>query len=74
MFDGGSVGIGMFGTMCRSLSLGITRDGGRSLTSVITTAAHELGHQFGMQHDDGKHAKNLPVPRQKNTSKFEMCS
>ena len=32
---------------------GVTQDGGRSLDSVISTAAHELGHIFNMLHDDG---------------------
>ena len=38
--------------MCDSLSVGVTHDGGRSLTSVVTTAAHGLGHNFNMNHYD----------------------
>ena len=32
-------------------SVGVTWDGGRSLTAVASTAAHELGHIFNMGHD-----------------------
>ena len=53
--DGGTVGISNMGTMCRCpSSSGLTQDGGRSLNAVVTTAAHELGHIFNMNHDDGK--------------------
>ena len=52
--DGGTIGIAFVGAMCSTSSVGLTQDGGRSLTSVIITAAHELGHIFNMQHDDGK--------------------
>ena len=53
--DGSTVGIAFIGTMCtRSSSTGLTQDGlGRSLSSVTSTAAHELGHVFNMNHDDG---------------------
>jgi len=50
---GTTVGIAFVGTMCRTLSsLGLTQDGGRSLTSVVSTAAHELGHILNMNHYD----------------------
>ena len=40
--------------MCSDTSsVGLTQDGGRSLTSTVSTAAHELGHIFNMGHDDG---------------------
>ena len=53
--DGSTVGISYVGTMCRRLSSsGLSQDGGRSLNGVVTTAAHELGHTFNMNHDDGK--------------------
>ena len=49
------MGIAFVGTMCRrQSSTGVTQDGGRSLNDVVTTAAHELGHTFNMNHDDGK--------------------
>lgn len=51
---GSTVGIAFIGTMCRGqLSTGLTQDGGRNLNSVGSTAAHELGHIFSMNHDDG---------------------
>ena len=49
---GSTVGIAFIGTMCSSTSsVGVTQDGGRSLSSVASTAAHELGHIFNMGHD-----------------------
>ena len=49
---GSIVGIAFVGAMCGSRSVGLTQDGGRSLTSVVSTAAHELGHIFDMNHYD----------------------
>ena len=46
------MGIAFVGTMCSTTSsVGVTQDGGRSLSSVASTAAHELGHVFNMNHD-----------------------
>ena len=46
------MGIAFVGTMCSTTgSVGVTQDGGRSLSSVAATAAHELGHVFNMNHD-----------------------
>lgn len=43
------------GTMCSpTSSVGLTQDGGRSLASTASTAAHELGHIFNMNHDGEK--------------------
>ena len=51
--DGSTVGIAYVGTMCRRpSSSGLSQDGGRSLNGVVTTAAHELGHIFNMNHDE----------------------
>ena len=50
--NGGTVGIAYIGTMCSStISVGLTQDGGRSTDSVGSTASHELGHIFSMEHD-----------------------
>ena len=50
--DGSTVGIAFIGTMCSTTgSVGVTQDGGRSLSSTASTAAHELGHVFNMNHD-----------------------
>ena len=46
------MGLAFAGAMCGSQSVGLTQDGGRSLTSVVSTAAHELGHIFDMNHYD----------------------
>lgn len=47
-----TVGISYPRGMCSSeLSIGVTHDGGRSLTAVANTIAHELGHLMNMEHD-----------------------
>lgn len=51
--DSTTIGIAFLGTMCNDqLSFGLTQDGGSSLNSVESIAAHELGHIFNMRHDD----------------------
>ena len=50
--DGNTVGFAFVGTMCGPNAVGITQDGGRSIDSTASTAAHELGHIFNMNHDD----------------------
>lgn len=52
---GNTVGLAFVGTMCSQSNTGLTQDGGRSLAATVTTAAHELGHIFNMNHDDGQH-------------------
>ena len=50
--DGSTIGIAFIGSMCSNThSVGVTQDGGRSLALVASTAAHELGHIFNMDHD-----------------------
>ena len=50
--DEDTVGIAFTRTMCSdSNSVGVTQDGGASLDVVSSTAAHELGHIFNMDHD-----------------------
>lgn len=50
--SGSTVGIAYVDRICSDdASLGLTQDGGRSLQSVSSTAAHELGHIFSMAHD-----------------------
>lgn len=52
---GSTVGIAFVGTMCRGrTSVGLSQDGGRRLQGVGSTVAHELGHIFNMNHDDGR--------------------
>ena len=49
---GQTVGIAFTGSMCNEhTSVGLTQDNGRNLQSVVTTAAHEIGHLFSMTHD-----------------------
>ena len=41
--------------MCRGRSAaGVTQDTGSSVAFVGAIAAHELGHIFNMEHDDGR--------------------
>ena len=50
--DGNTVGIAFTRAMCSdSNSVGVTQDRGGSLDQVSSTAAHELGHIFNMDHD-----------------------
>ncbi len=51
--DGNTIGVAYLGTMCTEFSNGLVQDGGSPITSVIAIAAHEVGHNFNMQHDDG---------------------
>ncbi|XP_019849967.1 PREDICTED: disintegrin and metalloproteinase domain-containing protein 28-like [Amphimedon queenslandica] len=51
--DNNAVGIAYVGTMCNfDSSVGLTQDTRGSVASVATIAAHEMGHTFGMNHDD----------------------
>ena len=49
------MGVAFVGVMCRGRSsIGLSQDGGGSLEGVSSTVAHELGHIFNMNHDDGR--------------------
>ena len=51
--DGNTVGLAYIGTMCNQrASIGLSQDSRSGVDSVGSTAAHELGHIFGMNHDD----------------------
>ncbi len=52
--DGSTIGIAYVGTMCSENSaVGLTQDGfGEDISYTASTAAHELGHIFNMDHDD----------------------
>ena len=51
---GSTIGIAYVGTMCsQSSSVGVTQDWSHSVDAVGSTAAHELGHNFNMDHDNG---------------------
>lgn len=56
------MGNASMGTMCDSRSsVGLSQDGGRSLSSVIATAAHELGHIMNMKHDEDHVGNNINI-------------
>ena len=62
---GDTVGIAFINEMCSSTrSVGVTQDGGRSLSSTASIAAHELGHIFNMGHD-GKLVQIVKVANHK---------
>ena len=47
------LGVARLGALCSKYSACVTQDFGYSQAIVGTVAAHELGHLFGMQHDNG---------------------
>ena len=51
-FDNNVLGIAPVGAMCSSINAGLTTLRTNPLASA-TTAAHELGHMFGLDHDGG---------------------
>lgn len=52
--DGKTVGRALIGSICSRLTGGLTQDTGGSVASVASIAAHELGHNLNMRHDDGR--------------------
>jgi len=52
--DGQTIGLAPVGAMCSRISAGLTQDTGSSVASTASTATHELGHIFNMNHDDGR--------------------
>ena len=54
------MGLAFVRAMCSDThALGLTQDGGRSLDGVGVTAAHELGHNFNMNHDTSEFVASL---------------
>lgn len=51
-FEGGVVGKALKGPICTyEFSGGVSMDHSNVIGLVATTVAHELGHNFGMEHD-----------------------
>ena len=55
-FEGSTIGIAFTATICETpkSAVGLVYDGGEELDRLISTTAHELGHIFGMDHDDSE--------------------
>ena len=53
--NGGTLGVARLGTMCSGrYSSGLGQDTGSSVAFLASIAAHELGHNLNMNHDDGR--------------------
>ncbi|XP_053125797.1 zinc metalloproteinase-disintegrin-like NaMP [Hemicordylus capensis] len=51
-FTGPTVGLSFVGTMCNSAySVGVVQDHNTNAIAIGATMAHEMGHNFGMNHD-----------------------
>ena len=68
-FNDDVLGIAPVGSMCRSSNAGLATLRSSTLASA-TTAAHELGHMFGLNHDGGSFHRH---PMHRCCSSDVMC-
>ncbi|KAL2099703.1 hypothetical protein ACEWY4_004097 [Coilia grayii] len=54
-FNAGVVGSAYIGSMCSAHATGVVQDHSKSVIPTASTFAHELGHNLGMEHDEGEH-------------------
>ncbi|XP_062874414.1 disintegrin and metalloproteinase domain-containing protein 28 [Trichomycterus rosablanca] len=50
-FEGATVGLAFIGTLCTGHSTGVIQNHNPRVIAVGATLAHEMGHNFGMNHD-----------------------
>ena len=79
--DGSTVGIAYLGTVCRSSVAASLGEGRRGVTTDSLIAAHEIGHNFGAEHDgeadspcEATTGDWIMSPKVSNVDQFSSCS
>lgn len=77
-YGGGVLGMAFVGTVCSVASAGgINVFGHDNLNSASTVVAHEMGHNLGMQHDEGRCSCSgscIMAPTVSGSTTFSKCS
>ncbi len=79
--DGSTVGIAYLGTVCNSRVAASLGEGRRGVTTDSLIAAHEIGHNFGAEHDgeadspcEATTGDWIMSPRVSSVDQFSTCS